>query len=156
MTNALIEERPGHRRVILRTAVIYTPGAVVATLLFLLAAISLITGNPGAIFAALLLALIAFAVDYEAVSALRDLRATPVETEGTIGRSWAKARIFLFGRVHYILVGRAVFEVNALSAHELREGDRVRIEHWPYTNTVIALYRVAAAADRPPSRPDAL
>ena len=156
MTDALIEERPGHRHAILRTAVIYTPGAVVATLLFLYAFLGLITGNGAAIFAALLLGLIAFAVDYEAISALRDLRATPIETEGTIGRLWAKSRILLFGHVHYILVGRAVFEVNAISAHELHEGDRVRIEHWPHTNTVIAVYRVTAAADRPPPQSDAL
>ena len=155
MTDALIEERPGHRQAILRKVVIYTPGAVVATTLFLYAAISLFS-NFGAIVAVFLFGLIAFAVDYEAISAIRDLRAEPVETTGEIARLWSKARIFIFGHVHYVLVGRAVFEVNAISAHELREGDRVRIEHWPHTNTLIALYRVTAAADRPSSRPSAL
>ena len=144
MTSILIEDRPHHRTVLLRKAILYTPSGVVATGLFLLAFFNLVTGNVGAIFAAILLGLIAFAVDFEALGSIRDLRGEPVTTEGPVLRSWTKARIAIFGHVHYLLLARRVFEVNAVTALEVSEGDRVRVMHWPHTNTVISVHRLPA------------
>jgi len=144
MAETLIEEHEGHRRSVIRTAAIYTPGGVIATGLFLLAFVSLISGNLGAIFASVIMGLIAYAVDYEALSAIRDLRAEPVTTEGQVQRIWSKGRIAFFGRVHYLMVGRRVFEVTRVAAMQLDDGDRVRIEHWPHTNRVVSVHRAVA------------
>lgn len=148
MPELLVEERDDHRRRLLRTVLIYTPGGVIATALFLVAASSLISGNVGAIFATMIVGLIAFAVDYEALSALRDLRAEPTVTEGAIARKWSKGRIAFFGRVHYVLIGRAVFEVGPVAAAELRDGDQLRIVHWPNTHGVISVHRITTG-ERP-------
>jgi hypothetical protein len=142
MPETLLEERPQHRRVLVRTALLYLPAGAVATGLFALAFINLVTGHVGAILAVVIMGLIAFAVDFEAIGALRDLRTEPAITEGPILRKWSKGRFAFFGRVHYLMLGRRVFEVSAPSALELRDGDHVRIEHWPHTNTVIRLYRL--------------
>jgi len=148
MSELLIEERHDHRGRLMRTVLLYGPGGVLATALFLVAASSLLSGNVGAIFAVVIVGLIAFAVDYEAVSALRDLRAQPTVTEGPVLRKWSKGRIAFFGRVHYVLIGRSVFEVGPVAAAELRDGDRLRIAHWPRTNSVISIHRIPTG-DRP-------
>ena len=66
----------------------------------------------------------------------------PVMTEGPVLRTWSKGRIAIFGRVHYLLLERRVFEVNAATALEIAAGDHVRVEHWPHTNTVISVHRI--------------
>jgi hypothetical protein len=142
MSELLVEERDDHRSRLLRTVFIYTPGGVIATTLFVIAALSLLSGNVGAIFATVIMGLIAFAIDYEALSALRDLRAEPTVTEGQVLRKWSKGRIAIFGRVHYVLIGRAVFEIGPVAAAELQNGDHLRIEHWPHTHGVIAVHRI--------------
>lgn len=142
MSELILEERDDHRRRLLRTVLIYTPGGVIATGLFLVAAVSLLSGNIGAIFAAVIMGLIAFAIDYEALSAVRDLRAEPTVTEGQVLRKWSKGRIAIFGRVHYVLIGRSVFEVGPVAAAEVQAGDHLRIEHWPHTNGVISVHRI--------------
>lgn len=151
MADTLIEERLHHRRVLVRTAALYVPCGIFATVLLVLSLVSLFTGNIGAIFAVVLLGLISFAVDYEGIAALRDLRGHPIDTEGPIQRSWSKGRFAFVGRVHYLLVERRVFEVNGATALELHEGDRVRIDHWPHTNTVIAVHKLPRTSAGPGS-----
>ncbi|MDA0364672.1 MAG: hypothetical protein O3B31_08375 [Chloroflexi bacterium] len=143
MPEVMIEEREDHRRRLVRTMLLYTPGAVIATTLFLVAGLSLLTGNVGAIFATVIVGLIAFAVDYEALSAARDLRSEPRVTEGHVLRKWSKGRVAFLGRVHYVLIGRSVFEVGPIAASELTAGDQVRIVHWPHTNGVISIHRTS-------------
>jgi hypothetical protein len=142
MTETLLEERPQSRRRLVLAASFYLPAGAVATTIFALAFINLVSGNVGAIFAAVIMGLIALAVDFEGMSALRDLRNQPTVTEGPLLRKWSKGRFAFFGRVHYLLIERRVFEVSAPTALELRDGDRLRVEHWPHTNTVIRVYRL--------------
>ena len=142
MPDILVEERQDSRRVLIRKAALYGPGGIVATALFLVALFSLLSGNVGAIFAVVIMGLVSFAVDYEAMADLRDLRATPITTEGPAQRIWSKGRIAFLGRVHYLLIERRVFEVSPITALEVTPGEHVRIEHWPHTNTVIAVHRV--------------
>ncbi len=147
MAETLIEERPNHRRALIQKAVIYLPGGSVATVLFAASVYNVVMGNLGALVAGVILGLIAFAVDYEGIAAVRDLRGAPAATVGSVARKWSKGRFAFFGRVHYLLMERRVFEVNAATAMEIREGDRVRVEHWPHTNTVIAVYRLPSTSD---------
>ena len=141
-----LQEQHNHRFVLVRKAIIYTPAALIATALFAVALSSLLSGNVGAIIGTVILAIIAFAVDFEAVAALRDLRAEPTVTIGRVQRVWSKARILFFGRAHYLLIKRQVYEVDGVAAAELADGDPVQIEHWPHTNIVISLRRAPESA----------
>lgn len=142
MTSEMIEERAPDRHLIVRNVVIYGPvSAVILTLLFL-AAGALFSGRVGAILPAFVLAIVAFAVVYELVAALRDLRAEPVSVEGECARIWKKSKFMFFGRQDYLLIDRKVFEIGPLAATELEEGQKVSILHWPHTMRVITLERI--------------
>jgi hypothetical protein len=142
----VLEQHEDTRRGVLIKALLYGPGAVVVTVLFIYALRALLQGNMGALFATIIMGLITFAVDFEALAAFRDLRSEPTTTEGRVLRIWRKGRVLFFGRVHYLLIERKVFEVDAVTAAEAREGEPVRIEHWPHTNKVISVRKVRTAA----------
>lgn len=137
----VLEERANTRRSVVIRAVLLTPTAIV---LVTLLGIS-VTYLPASFLAVFVLALGGIPAAIEAVAALRDLRATPTTTQGTIRRMWKKSRFLFFGRIDYMLVGSRLFEVNPISASELRAGDEVIVEHWPHTNVLISLRRVPAA-----------
>lgn len=137
----LIEERHDHRSAIVRSAIFYTPLAIVSGVLLLIAAYNLLTGGLAALIPTIFLAILAFATIFEAQANLRDLRSEPTITRGPVMRAWNKGRFLIIGRVHYLLVERRVFEVNPVSAAEVEEGRYVEIAHWPHTNTLITLHR---------------
>lgn len=142
MSTEMIEERPLDRRMLVRNAVIYGPTAAVVVSLLLLALGALFSGNAGAVLPAIILGIVSFAVLYELIAALRDLRAEPVTTEGTADRIWKKSKLLIFGRQDYLMMERKVFEVGVLAAAELQEGQRVSIRHWPHTMRVISIERI--------------
>ena len=143
-----LEERPHHRRSLIRRAVLLTPAGIVSTALLAVALMNL----PGSAFAVLILGLSSMALDVEAISALRDLRATPVTTEGRVTRLWAKARYLFLGRVHYMLVGRSLFEIGPLAAAELKVEDEVVVTHWPHSHVIINVARKSGPASPPPAQ----
>jgi uncharacterized protein YhhL (DUF1145 family) len=153
MSDSPIQEQPNHRRVLLRRAVIFTPGAVIATAVWLVALFNLVTGNAGAIFAVVLVGMIALALDFEALASLRDLRSEPKVTKGLVLRKWVKSRVLIFGHVYYVRIGGSVFELRGDAAHDVIEGDALRVEHWPRTNVVITVHRIPAG-DHPAAEPD--
>jgi hypothetical protein len=61
--------------------------------------------------------------------------------------------VALFGRVHYVLIGRKVFEIGPVAAAEVADGDQLRISHWPHTNGVISIHRTSTG-QRPAMRLD--
>ncbi len=151
MTLEMIEERPLDRRLIVRNVLIYAPTAAIVVSLLLMSLNALfIRGNAGAVLPGFILAVVSFAVVYELVAALRDLRTEPVTIEGTADRIWKKSRLLVFGRQDYLLVDRKVFEIGALAASELKVGQQVAIKHWPHTMRVVTLERVREAD--PPRR----
>ena len=137
----LLQSRSDSRSAVLRRAIILTPSALV-----LLAMLSIsVTYLPQSWFPVLLLGLATAAAAIEAIAALRDLRAQPTSTRGVVQRLWKKSRFLFFGRIDYMIVNRRLFEVDAIAATELREGEEVVIEHWPHTNVIISLARPPAA-----------
>jgi len=142
----ILEERPNTRTSVVIRAALLTPLAT--GLLALLAWSS--TFLPDSFLAVFVLTLGGIPAAIEAVSAIRDLRAEPTTTRGTIRRLWKKSRFLFAGRVDYMLVDGRLFEINPISASELHEGDEVVVEHWPHTNILISLQRVPAE-DAPPS-----
>ena len=139
MSARLLEERPGHRAGLVRKAITHTPAAAVALALTASALLSLLQGNLGALIGLVIIGGLSFALSFQAVAALSDLRAAPVTTRDRVARVWTKSRILFFGRVHYLLVERRVFEIGPLAEAELREGDEVEIVHWPHTNVLVSL-----------------
>jgi hypothetical protein len=133
----VLEERSNSRTSVILRAAILTPMAVVLLSLLALSAQYL----PASFLAVFVLTLGGVPAAIEAVAALRDLKATPTTTRGTVSRLWKKSRFLFAGRVDYMLVDRKLFEINALSATDLHEGDEVIVEHWPHTNILISLQR---------------
>ncbi|MCH2521556.1 MAG: hypothetical protein MK036_06405, partial [Dehalococcoidia bacterium] len=77
----------------------------------------------------------------ELVSAARDIRSSPIVTQGRASRLWQKSRMMIFGQVNYLLIDRRLFEVN-LHAYQFLNAnpDRpIRIRHWPHSNLVISI-----------------
>ncbi len=156
MSARLIEENLGHRAALARSAVLWTPLAVLTLTFtaFLLA--QLLAGNAGALIGLVLTGAMSFALTYEAVAALRDLRAAPVTTRGPVLRVWSKHKVLLFGNTFYVQVDRDIFTVTPQSFHELygREGVEVEARHWPHTNTIITLHLLGQEGEREkPERP---
>ncbi len=139
MSTRLLEERPGHRAGLVRKAIIHTPAAAGALLFTAIALLSLLQGNLGSLIGLVIVGGLAFALSFEAIAALRDLRSVPVTTSSRVARLWSKSRVIFFGRVHYLLVERRVFEIGPVAEAELREGDEVEIVHWPHTNSLVSL-----------------
>ena len=136
-----LEQRRNHRPALVRRALLLTPTAIAATGLLFYSAQYLW----GSLLPVIIIALCAIAVDFEAVSTLRDLRSQPTTTRGRVDRLWKKSRYLFLGRVDYMLVGRLLFEIGPVAATELRPGDEVVVEHWPHTAIVITLGRTARA-----------
>lgn len=136
----MLEERSNTRTSVMIRAAILTPMAIV--LLGLLGLSS--TYLPDSFLAVFVLTLGGIPAAIEAIAAIRDLSAAPTTTRGSVMRLWKKSRFLFAGRVDYMLVDRKLFEINAITASELHEGDEVIVEHWPHTNILITLHRAPA------------
>jgi len=122
-----------------RTVLVFTPLfllglAGIGIILFNLAR----EGASGLIITLVLLLLAAFLTGHQSIQSLRDLRSSPTESGGLVDRKWSRADLFIL-RSYYIYVGRSVFKVTPLIYSELEEGDSVSVNHYPHTNTVIAV-----------------
>jgi hypothetical protein len=139
-----LEQRHNHRAMVVRRAVIFTPGAIVLTGLLVYAIMNL----PGSIVMTIIVGIAAIALDIETIAVLRDLRSEPTTTRGLVQRSWTKARFLVFGRVHYLLIKRRLFEVDPLTGLELRPDDEVEIQHWPHSNVVVTVELIQKAEQK--------
>jgi hypothetical protein len=122
-----------------RTVLVFTP-----LFLLSLAGIGIIIfnlareGASGLIITLILLLLAAFLTGHQSIQSLRDLRSSPTLSSGLVDRKWSRADLFVL-RSYYIYVDRSVFKVTPLIYSELEEGDTVSVNHYPHTNTVIAV-----------------
>ena len=130
------------RHRLIRDAVIYTPVLVVVVAVWgasLAAVVS--AGGGGGIFLLLLLTIVVFLAGFQSIQSLRDLRSSPVTSEGPVIRKWRRAEFLLFP-AYYLYVNRNVFRVPPLSYREVEQGDVVAVTHYPHTATVIEVKRV--------------
>ncbi len=137
----LLEENPGHHAAVYRRALIFTPFAIAFLVAFSWTLRALLAGNLGALIGCVLLGLIAFALSYEGVAALRDLRTQPMRSSGPLDRVWTKSKFLVFGKSGYLLLNRRVFEIRVDTSMLMESGQLVTIEHWPHTNIVVTLHR---------------
>jgi len=133
------------RRHLIRDAVIYTPLFVLALLAWGFALAGVVAaGGGGGIFLVVLLTIVVFLTGFQSIQALRDLRSSPVATEGAVVRKWRRAELLIFP-THYFYVNRNVFRVPPLMYREIEQGDVVAITHYPHTSTVIEVKRLRRA-----------
>ncbi|MFA7249975.1 MAG: hypothetical protein WC273_10135 [Dehalococcoidia bacterium] len=143
----VLETRPNSRSAVVTRVVILTPLALV-----LLGALAFsATYLPASFIAVFILSISGIPAAFEAVAAIRDLRAEPTTTTGTVLRTWRKAGYLFFGHVHYMLVSGKVFEVSPITAREVHLDDRVVVEHWPHTRVVISVRRAPPESPATPS-----
>ena len=123
----------------IRKAIIHTPPAIVAVSLTTFAVASLFSGDSPLPIGVIIFGLFAFSFSLQSIAALRDLRSSPITTQGEVRRAWRRSRFLFIGRIHYLQVERRVFEVGATAHLELQPGDTVEVLHWPHTNTIVTL-----------------
>jgi len=122
-----------------RTVLVFTPLFLLSLAGIGIIIFSLVREGPGGLIITLvLLSLAAFLTGHQSIQSLRDLRSSPRLSGGAVERRWSRADLFIL-RSYYIYVGRSVFKVSPLIYHELEEGDTVSVNHYPHTNTVIAV-----------------
>jgi hypothetical protein len=123
----------------MRTALVFTPLFLLGLAGMGIIIFNLVREGPsGLIITLVLLSLAAFLTGHQSIQSLRDLRSSPRVSSGLVDRKWSRADLFIL-RSYYIYVGRSVFKVTPLIHGELEEGDTVSVNHYPHTNTVIAV-----------------
>ncbi|RLT35773.1 MAG: hypothetical protein DWI59_01600 [Chloroflexi bacterium] len=135
----LLESNADPQRSLRRSLLVNGPLALLSLIPLGMSLQSLLVGNMGALLPLSILSVVTGSLAYQVYSAKRDLQATPEETTGSVRRVWSKGAVLWMVRSHYILIGRAIFVIDALSAYDLKEGDVVRVRHLPHTSTVIEL-----------------
>ncbi len=137
MRHELIGEDPGHRRTLWRMILMYGPLAALAATLGAISLRAMLGGSGGASIPLVILLVLLAALSFQALTALRDLRAEPMFTRGEVTRTWSKGGVLWFFRSHYVMVDRQVFVMAPEIWIQLAEGDVVECHHWPHTKTVI-------------------
>ncbi len=138
------------RRHIIRDAVIYTPILILAVLAWGFALAGVVSaGGGGGIFLVLLLTIVVFLAGFQSIQSLRDLRSSPVTSEGPLIRKWRRSELLFFPTC-YFYVNRNVFRVPLLLYKEIEQGDIVAITHYPHTSTVVEVKRIRRG-DAPPT-----
>ncbi|MFN8639808.1 MAG: hypothetical protein U0360_10225 [Dehalococcoidia bacterium] len=136
------------RRSIVRKALAFTPAALLFLLATAFALYNVFTSSAGALVGVIVFGLPAFALTYEAVAALRDLRSSPRITRGVIARMWNKGTVLWMTRAYYLLIESPAessgseqhfFVISPEAYLQLSDGRTVEVRHWPHTNTVVSL-----------------
>ena len=116
------EQPAQNREKIVIHAVLYSAGALVCSVVALVALVQIIGG---------------FARQY-----LLDVRAEPVAVEGEVIRKWQKGNLFIFFMPsYYIYVANKIFSIRRQEYAMLLPGDLVRVTCFPHSLTVENLER---------------
>ena len=127
------------RSSLIRVALVFTPLFLLSLAGIGIVIFNLVREGPsGLIITLLLLSLAAFLTGHQSIQSLRDLRSSPTVSSGLVDRKWSRADLFVL-RSYYVYVDRSVFKVTPLIYTELEEGDKVSVNHYPHTNTVISV-----------------
>ena len=147
MSHEMLGEMPSSRQKLWRMAALYVPLAVGGLALTGISLRALAGGSAGAVIPLTIMLIVTGALLFQAVTALRDLRAQPMFTRGEVHRTWSKGGVLWLFRSHYVMIDRQVFVMAPEVWVLLGEGDIVECHHWPHTKTLI---RVMLVKDRDP------
>ena len=160
MNARLIEEARHHRAAVIRAAVMWTPLTLAALTGEGLLLRAVLGGNLSAIFGLAIVGMMVMAPAFMSIAALRDLRSSPITTEGRVERLWNKSTFLIFGRNYYLLMNGRVFSISLDAYRELfpRTGSEAKVRHWPYTDIVISLHLLEPDDESdghpPPEKPE--
>ena len=143
----LVGEHEGHRRTLQRMLFMYIPLTFGALALGLIPLQSLLGGRGGAVIPLVIIGVLALALAFQALTALRDVRSQPMFTRGEVQRSWTKGGLLWFFRSHFVMVQRQVFVVPPEMWVRVGEGEMVELHHWPHTRTVIRMLLLHGSDD---------
>lgn len=148
--------RHKHKAVAIQ-ALLFTPLAVVAAVGVIYAALQIADGETGH-FVMLVVAGILFVVfAFQALHYLKDMRSHPLESEGEVSKKWTKSNLFFFFvPSYYIAVKGSIYSITRHQYRGLLEEDIVRIQHYPYSLTVVYVERYDVVEKKfVPAEPDA-
>ena len=125
------------RASILRSALLFSPFLAVSAFALALIIGDVVNGEAGVghgvgVF---LVGLMTLLLVYQVVQSIRDLFSRCVETVGVVERQWSRKEFMLF-RNGYIFIGRNVFRLEMEEYVDIKQGDTVRVVHYPHTLTV--------------------
>lgn len=167
-----LEYRANSRLGLARQALIYGPiGVFIAGLLVV--AVGALPNSIIGVVILLLFGIPVMIVGYQAVADLAGRR--PITSRGVIDRQFSKGRFLIFGRVNYLLADmrrvkggavvregkphRRLFEIGSEANDRLSPGDEIEVVHWPHTNHIVSLEKIASGLptdgpdrDRTPDR----
>jgi len=138
----------GVRNGIIRTAILWTPLFVITAAAFVYFLIDMLTGgNNGTIFLLAVLALFGTLFGFQSIQSLLDLRSSPVQTESTVTRRWARTDSFVM-RSHYIkLATKQILRGDVIVLDGIQEGDRVLARYYPHTAVLVSVEKLPALHD---------
>lgn len=132
----------GLRRGLVRSAIIWTPIAVVLIGALIFFAFDEATGGDrGSWFFVGVLTLFSGLTGTMAYSALRDLMGAPAEIEGYVRRSWSRTDSFVV-RNHYIKVGKQIIRTGPVLYGLVKEGDYVRVDYFKHSSLAIRIEKI--------------
>ena len=133
------------RKLVWRKFLVFLPLSFVCILLLFW----LVAQLPQTVIGLVIVGVFSIAIIIELVSAARDIRSSPIVTQGNASRLWQKSRLMIFGQVNYLLIDRRLFEINMHAYQFLNANtDRpIRIRHWPHSNLEISIETLEATPE---------
>jgi hypothetical protein len=143
------ERKPRKRTGVIVQAGIFGPLFLVTAAGFIFAVLQIMGGDYGYVVMLTISGLFAVILGFQALHYLKDISASPVVSEGEVGKKWTKANLFFFFvPSYYIAVKGKIYSIPRDDYAGLLEGDLVRVEHFPNTLTVESLERYDEQAER--------
>ena len=136
------EQPAQNREKIVIHAVLYSAGALVCSVVALVALVQIIGGDTGFIVMLFFFGIPGAIIGGFARQYLLDVRAEPVAVEGEVIRKWQKGNLFIFFMPsYYIYVANKIFSIRRQEYAMLLPGDLVRVTCFPHSLTVENLER---------------
>ncbi|MEP7214620.1 MAG: hypothetical protein ABI782_00110 [Anaerolineaceae bacterium] len=146
--SALQEEmhRRGVRSRVVRSAIVWSPLAVIMGLLFLYFVwdTALNSGGHGGSWVLVtIMGVMAGLFAFQAGQALLDLFGEPSRRTGLVTRRWSRSDSFVI-KSHYIRLGKQILRGDAFQLAGIKEGDYVDVTYYPNSAVIIWLDKVPA------------
>jgi hypothetical protein len=135
------------RRSLLATFVFFTPLALAGLCLMLYLLWNAVAdgASSGDIVLLVFVGFVTALLLFQAVTALLDLRSEPIRTAGRVNSRWSRSDLLIFGDSCYIRVApvdgsrSGIFKIERFWWEQLKEGDRVMVEHYRHTSSVVSV-----------------
>ena len=145
--------RRGVRSRIVRSAILWTPLAVIMGLLFLFYAwdTAFNSGDHGGGWVlVVIMGIMTGLFGFQAAQALLDLFGEPCTRTGLVTRRWSRSDSFVI-KSHYIRLGKQILRGDEFQLAGIKAGDYVDVTYYPYSAVVIWLDKAPAPQSSDPA-----